>query len=282
MPGSENDIKTKIALGKKLYFEKRLSKNNTQSCNSCHNLDNGKNGVDNQPTSKGAFGKRGGRNSPTVWNAGLHIAQFWDGRASDLKAQAKGPILNPIEMAMSSEKAVIDKLGKIKEYPALFKAAFPKASNALTYDNLAEAIAAFERTLITRDRLDKFISGDAKALSQKEQIGLDKFIATGCVACHSGNLLGGRSYMKMGLANKYENIQDFGRYSVTEKDEDRYKFKVPSLRNIANTAPYFHDGKAKTLGDAVTQMAWLQLGKKLSTNDISSIVTFLTALNKIN
>jgi cytochrome c peroxidase len=278
MPGFENVTKEQIELGKLLYFDKRLSVNDQQACNSCHVLDNNGPGVDNKPVSDGALpGKKGERNSPTVLNAGFHIAQFWDGRAKDLVEQAKGPILNPVEMAMPSEVAVVKKISAIQEYKDLFPKAFPNEKEAITYENIAKAIAAFESTLITKDRFDDFLKGDAKSLTPEEQKGLKTFMDVGCIQCHNGALLGGNSYQKMGKLNPYET-KDLGRYNVTKKEEDKYMFKVPSLRNVALTAPYFHDGQAKTLEDAVKQMAWLQLNKKLTDEEVQSIVAFLKSL----
>jgi cytochrome c peroxidase len=236
-------------------------------------------GVDNEPTSPGAFGKRGGRNSPTVLNAGFHMAQFWDGRAADLAAQAKGPILNPGEMAMPSEEEVVKKLSAVPEYPKAFAKAFPADAKPITYDNIAKAIAAFERTLVTHDRFDDFLKGNDSALNSAEINGLNTFVSTGCIACHNGPLLGANSYQKMGAVNPYSNTEDIGRASVTKSDDDKFKFKVPSLRNIALTAPYFHDGKSPNLEDAVRQMAWLQLGRKLEDSDAKSIAVFLSALS---
>ncbi len=279
MPGSEKDSPALVALGKKLYFEKRLSANNSQSCNSCHQVDGGKSGVDMEPTSPGAFGKRGGRNSPTTLNAGFHLAQFWDGRAADLAAQAKGPILNPGEMAMPSEAAVVEKLSSIGAYPKAFAKAFPGEANALTYDNLAKAIAAFERTLVTHDRVDDFLKGNDKALTAAELKGLETFVAVGCTTCHNGPAIGGNGFRKVGAVNPYKNLADKGRIEVTKEEEDLHVFKVPSLRNIALTAPYFHDGAMRSLAEAVREMAWLQLGQKLDDDQVQSIVTFLRALN---
>jgi len=279
MPGAEKDSEAQIALGKELYFDKRLSANNSQSCNSCHAVDKKLGGVDNEPTSPGAFGKRGGRNSPTVLNAGFHMAQFWDGRAADLAAQAKGPILNPGEMAMPSEEEVVKKLSVVPEYPKAFAKAFPADAKPITYDNIAKAIAAFERTLVTHDRFDDFLKGNDSALNSAEINGLNTFVSTGCIACHNGPLLGANSYQKMGAVNPYSNTEDIGRASVTKSDDDKFKFKVPSLRNIALTAPYFHDGKSPNLEDAVRQMAWLQLGRKLEDSDAKSIAVFLSALS---
>ena len=281
MPGADNDTPEKIALGKELYFEKALSINGTQSCNSCHDVTNGNLGVDNKPTSPGAEGKLGGRNSPSSVNAGFHVAQFWDGRAKDLKEQAKGPILNPIEMGLPDEATALKKLAATNDYPAKFAKVF--GENGLTYDNMAEAIAAFERTLISRDRFDQFQNGDVAALSADEQKGLETFISTGCTACHSGIALGGNSYQKLGAVKPYmpngkENT-DLGRYEATKKEADKNMFKVPSLRNVSKTGPYFHDGQVKTLEEAIKIMASIQLGKDLNDEDVKSIATFLNALS---
>jgi cytochrome c peroxidase len=277
MPGAEKDTKAKVELGEKLYFEKAMSINNTQSCNSCHRVDENLGGVDNLPFSPGAEGKLGGRNAPTTLNAGLHIAQFWDGRAPDLAAQAKGPVLNPIEMGMPDETLVLKRL-KDANYEPLFKKAFPDAETLITYDNYAEAVAAFERTLITRDRFDDFLGGDLAALSGREKGGLRTFMEVGCTDCHQGALLGGDRYEKMGEAEAYANTKDVGRFEVTKKEEDKFFFKVPSLRNIAITGPYFHDGQAKTLADAVKQMASLQRGEELQPQQVEAIVVFLKSL----
>lgn len=280
MPGADQDSAAKIRLGERLYFETALSINGTQSCNSCHRVDGLKPGVDNEPTSPGALGKRGDRNSPSVWNAGFHIAQFWDGRAADLKEQAKGPILNPIEMGLPDEQTAITQLEKAG-YVAAFKAVYTEEEAPLNYGNVADAIAAFERTLITKDRFDGYLNGDNAALNTTEQQGLQDFISTGCIACHNGSLLGANSYQKMGAVNAYPNTHDLGRYAVTKQDSDRFVFKVPSLRDISRTAPYFHDGKATTLEQAVKDMAWYQLGQKLSDEKVQSITAFLRSLDNI-
>ena len=278
MPGAENDSPALISLGEKLYFETALSINGEQSCNSCHQINNQGAGVDNNPTSPGALkGRFGDRNSPTVLNAGFHLAQFWDGRAADLKEQAKGPILNPVEMAVPDEATAVKRL-RDAGYESAFSETFPGQKNALNYDNVAAAIAAFERTLITRDRFDEFLKGDDSALTGPEKQGLKTFISTGCIACHSGALLGGSMYQKMGSVHPYANSEDKGREAVTGNASDRYVFKVPSLRDISRTAPYFHDGAVATLDEAVKQMAWLQLGRELSDADTASIVAFLKAL----
>ena len=277
MPDSEHDTPHRIALGEKLYFEKGLSANDSQSCNSCHKLERA--GVDNLPTSSGAFGKFGNRNSPTTLNAGFHVAQFWDGRAPHLQAQAKGPILNPGEMAMPSADAVIKKLSKDKKYVDLFALAFPK--DGMTYENLGEAIAAFERTLITRDRFEDFVRGDANALSIEEKRGLQTFMDSGCSACHNGATFGGKAFMKVGIVHPYPT-DDLGRYNVTKQESDKYVFKVPSLKNVALTAPYFHDGKVATLEEAVEKMAYHQLGRELSKEDVVLIAKFLGTLSDKN
>ena len=278
MPGSENDTPERIALGKKLYFEKRLSINDKQSCASCHLLENGFAGVDNLPTSPGAKGDMGTRNSPTVLNAGWQDSQFWDGRAEDLVEQAKGPILNPIEMGMPDEKTVENKIRDIAEYQKDFVKVFPNDKPAITYQNIAEAIAAFERTLITPGRFDDFMTGDATALSEVEQRGLRAFMKLDCKSCHDGKLLGGETYEPLGKENPYENQTDQGMYTVTKDEDDRMFFKVAALRNVALTAPYFHDGKIETLDEAVRKMGKLQLDEELTDQQVNDIVSFLKAL----
>lgn len=277
MPGAEKDTAALVKLGKELYFEKALSKNNSQSCNSCHRVDGKGGGVDNEATSPGAFGKRGGRNSPTTLNAGFQFAQFWDGRAEDLKAQAKGPVLNPVEMAMPAEAEVVSRLGAMAKYGELFRAAFPGQAQPVTYDNMAHAIAAFERTLVTHDRFDTFLKGDDKALSATELKGLNEFLTLGCTTCHYGPVIGGQVYQKIGLVNPYPT-DDKGRSEITKDEDDHFKFKVPMLRNIAITQPYFHKGQVATLDDAVRKMAWHQLGKELSKDQADALVAFLHAL----
>jgi cytochrome c peroxidase len=203
MPGSENDSAERIALGKKLYFEKRLSVNDKQSCASCHRLEDGFAGVDNLPTSPGARGEQGTRNSPTVLNAGWQDSQFWDGRAEDLVEQAKGPILNPIEMGMPDEQTVEQKLLDIAEYRDAFALAFPDAEPAITYQNIAEAIAVFERTLITPSRFDDFLKGDVSILNAAEQRGLRAFIKLDCKSYHDGKLLGGETDEPLGKEHPF-------------------------------------------------------------------------------
>lgn len=277
MPGAEKDTPALVKLGKELYFEKALSKNNSQSCNSCHRVDEKRGGVDNEATSPGAFGKRGGRNSPTTLNAGFQFAQFWDGRAADLPAQAKGPVLNPVEMAMADEAEVLSRLGGMKKYEEGFKAAFPGDAKPLTYDHMAQAIAAFERTLVTHDRFDEFLKGNDRALNTAEQQGLKEFLTQGCTTCHYGPVIGGQVYQKIGLVKPFPT-DDKGRVEITKDEDDQFKFKVPMLRNIALTHPYFHKGQVATLDEAVKKMAWHQLGKELSEDQVKSLVAFLKTL----
>lgn len=269
-----------VRLGRALYFSPQLSLNRTQSCNSCHPVDAGKPGTDRLATSPGALETPGRRNTPTVFNADLHIAQFWDGRSATLEEQAVGPILNPIEMAMPDATAVEARArsGEIVDR-ALFTAAFPTERDPFTLSHVARAIAAFERTLRTRDRFDSFIEGHAGALTSREKEGLSLFFDTGCASCHGGPLLGGDKFQKLGIIHRYSNENDRGRFEVTASEIDEFVFKVPALRNVALTSPYFHDGAVPTLDGAVDRMAWLQLGKKLTPAEREAIVAFLESLS---
>lgn len=279
MQGADQDSPELIELGRKLYFDTELSVNRTQSCNTCHRVDGGRAGVDHEKTSPGALkGTLGDRNTPTVLNAGFHVAQFWDGRAADLAEQAKGPILNPVEMGMPTAAEVEQRIRVLPHYQQAFAKTFG-AEAEISYDNIAKAIAAFERTLVTQDRFDEWQRGDDSALTAQEQRGLQTFVNSGCVACHSGPLLGGHMYQKMGLVHAYADTQDKGRMVVTGKLQDEYVFKVPALRNIADTAPYFHDGEVATLEEAIRQMAWLQLGRRLSDEQVADISAFLRSLS---
>ena len=265
----------KIELGRALFYDPRLSKNHDISCNSCHGLDAF--GVDGEPTSPGHRGQRGDRNSPTVYNAALHVAQFWDGRAADVEEQAKGPVLNPIEMAMPGEAQVVAVLRSIPGYTPLFEAAFPDDPDPIDYDNMARAIGAFERRLLTPSPFDAFLAGDAAALDADERLGLETFMNVGCSTCHNGAIVGGNSYRKLGLVKPYPTA-DPGRFRVTAREADRGVFKVPSLRNIDETGPYFHDGSIEDLEDAVTRMGEHQLGKALSDDEVWTILAFLESL----
>ena len=279
----------KVELGKILYHDPRLSSSGTVSCASCHNIMAG--GEDNRSGSVGVKAQIGGRSAPTVWNSAFNATQFWDGRAPSLEAQAKGPVTNPIEMGMKSWDDVVARLKLIPGYSDLFAKAFT-GSDVVTADNAAKAIAAYERTLITPNSpYDKYAKGDLTALSEQQQRGLQTFSETGCASCHSGpgfngsqNGQGAGDYIKFpGIENgaleaQYGFSKDLGRYEVTKNDADKHLFKVPTLRNIALTAPYFHNGKVKTLEDAVSIMAKTQLGKDLSPQQVGDIVAFLNGL----
>lgn len=277
MPSKTNPITpAKIELGRMLYFDKRFSKNHDVSCNSCHDL--ARFGVDNEPTSPGHKGLRGDRNSPTVYNAAGHFAQFWDGRAADVEAQAKGPVLNPVEMAMPDEASVLKVIRSIPGYSEPFKKAFPGEADPITYDNFAKAIGAFERKLVTPSRFDAWLKGDDAALTAGEKTGLKLFVENGCVACHTGTYLGGGMYQKLGLVKAWPNLTDKGRGKETKNPAEDYFFKVPSLRNIEKTGPYLHDGSVKDLTEMVKLMATHQAGRTMADADAASIVTFLKSL----
>lgn len=266
----------KVALGRQLYYEKRLSKNHDLSCNSCHDL--ARYGVDGAKFSTGHKKQLGGRNSPSVYMAAGHIAQFWDGRAKDVEEQAGGPMVNPVEMALPDHKRAEAVLQSIAGYVETFARAFPGEKQPITIKNITAAIAAFERQLVTPSRFDKYLGGEEIALNDVEKAGLVKFLDTGCVACHSGTLLGGTGFQKLGAVKPWPNAQDTGRAQVSKNDADRFLFKVPSLRNVAKTAPYFHDGSSTELSDAIRKMATHQLGRDLSDADVQSIAAFLESL----
>ena len=271
----------KVKLGKMLFFDPRLSGSQLISCNTCHNL--GMGGDDNLETSTGHGWAKGPRNAPTVLNAVFNIAQFWDGRAKDLKAQAKGPVQAGVEMHNTPD-VVVATLKSIPEYVAAFKAAFPKAADPVTFDNMARAIEDFEATLITPDSpFDKFLKGDAGALNAKEKKGLALFIEKGCAACHQGVNIGGQAYFPFGVAEKPGSDilppGDKGRFKVTKAKEDEFAFRAGPLRNIALTAPYFHSGKVWSLKQAVAIMGDTQLGKGALTDaDVEAITAFLKTL----
>ena len=264
-----------VELGKKLYFDPRLSKSGFISCNSCHNLSMG--GSDNLKSSIGHNWQKGPINSPTVLNSSLNLAQFWDGRAKDLKAQAGGPIANPGEMAFTHELAVAV-LQSIPGYVAEFRQVF--GSDKVDIDRITQAIAAFEETLATpNSRFDQWLKGNRKALSKSELEGYALFKDSGCVACHNGSAVGGNSFQKMGVVEPYKASSPAeGRVAVTGKDADRFSFKVPTLRNVELTYPYFHDGAADTLSEAVDTMGRVQLGRKFSPEENAKIVAFLKTL----
>lgn len=290
-PTDNPSTPAKVELGRRLYFDPRLSADGTVSCNSCHGLDTG--GVDGKPVSTGVGGKQGGRNSPTVWNAAFNSTQFWDGRAASLEAQAQGPVTNPVEMAMKDADAVAARLKAIPDYAPAFAAAFPDDPQP-TLANVGRAIAAFERTLITPgSAYDRYEQGDKTALTAQQQRGLATFSEVGCVACHSGPAFNGPqaslppgtgfyqrfpTYPDSPLVAKYALNKDQGRYEVTHDEADRHLFKVPTLRNVALTAPYFHTGSVPTLSEAVRVMGKVQLHRDLTDEQVADIVAILGAL----
>ncbi|MGS0727933.1 cytochrome-c peroxidase, partial [Shewanella sp. 0m-11] len=265
----------KVELGKMLFFEPRLSKSGFISCNSCHNLSTG--GVDALPTSIGHNWQEGPINSPTVLNAEYGLAQFWDGRAKDLKEQAAGPIANPKEMGFTHELAV-DTVRSMPAYQARFETVYD--SKTISMDMITDAIAEFEKTLVTPNApFDLYLQGDKDAISEQAKAGYQLFKDKGCVSCHNGPAVGGTMYMKMGLVKPFHTDNPAeGRKAVTGKEADKFVFKVPTLRNIELTYPYFHDGSVWELEEAVNTMADIQLGQKLSDKEVKEMVAFLNSL----
>ncbi len=277
VPSKDNDLtEARIDLGRMLYYENRISKGQQLSCNSCHRLD--AYGQDNLPFSPGHDGTLGGRSSPTTYNAALHIAQFWDGRAPSVEEQAKGPVLNPVEMGMPDAGFVVQVLKSMPGYVDAFAAAFPGEADPVNYDNFGKAIGAFERKLLTPSRWDDFLRGQEDALTDEEKGGFEAFAKAGCVTCHNGAGVGGHMYQKLGLVKAWPDLKDEGRAAETKEASDKFMFKVPSLRNSTETGPYLHDGSVKDLATIVKMMAEYQLGKTLSDAETESIVAFLQAL----
>jgi cytochrome c peroxidase len=270
----------RVDLGKMLYFEPRLSESHTISCNSCHLI--GLGGVDMTETSIGHRWQLGPRNAPTVLNAVFNTAQFWDGRAKDLEEQAGGPLANPIEMG-TTEQHVVEQLKGIPGYAAIFKRAFPEQAEPITFDNVRNAIALFEATLLTPNApFDRYLNGDQTAMTTEQQQGLKLFIEKGCTGCHNGINVGGGTYAPFGVVERpgadFLPPTDKGRFEVTKTVTDEYVFKVPTLRNIALTPPYFHSGKSWDLRQAVAVMGSSQLGIALADSEIDQITSFLEAL----
>jgi cytochrome c peroxidase len=270
----------KVALGALLFFDPRISATHSISCASCHNI--GLGGADNSPTSAGFHGTRGGRNSPTVFNSVFNFAQFWDGRAADLEQQAGGPMVNPVEMA-SPKSHVAKQLEALPQYRVAFAKVFPGDAAPVSLANAQKAIAVFEATLITPNApFDRYLRGDVAALDANQKAGLSLFMKTGCAACHSGVNLGGSMYAKFGAVappdEKYRPAGDRGRGGVTGKPADDGVYKVPTLRNIALTAPYFHTGSEQDLAKVIDVMARAQLGKSLIPSEVAQIQAFLGTL----
>ena len=266
----------KVTLGRILYYDPRLSANQKISCNTCHPLD--AYGAEGKKVSTGFKNQQGNRNAPTVYNAAGHFVQFWDGRAPTVEEQAKGPITNPIEMAMPSHAAAVQVIKSMPEYVALFQTAFPTDRDPITYNNMALAIGAFERGLVTPSRWDAFLQGDQSALTAAEKSGFNTFAATGCQWCHNGPYLGGSAYQKLGVVKPWPNQTDQGVYQLTKDDVDKMVFKVPSLRNINRTSPYFHDGSVAGLDQAIRMMAVHQRGVDLSAAQVKSIAAWMESL----
>jgi cytochrome c peroxidase len=290
IPADNPQSDAKVQLGKTLFFDPRFSEHGTLSCNSCHNVMSG--GDDNRPNSIGMHDARGERSAPTVWNAAFYSTQFWDGRAATLEEQAKGPVQNPIEMGMADLSEAMARLSRISGYNPMFEAAFPAEDNPVTADNAAKAVAAFERTLITPNSpYDRYAKGDHSALTKQQVRGMNTFAETGCTTCHSGpNFSGPSLAMGTGFFMKfpsfpgsdydaqYRLLDDTGRHQATKRDEDKHLWRVPTLRNIALTAPYFHNGSVPTLDEAVRVMAKTQLNKELTDVQAADIVAFLSGL----
>jgi cytochrome c peroxidase len=269
----------KVQLGEEMFHDPRLSADDTVSCASCHDLTNG--GVDGLAKPVGIGGAEGAINTPTVFNSAYNFTQFWDGRAETLEEQAAGPVHNPVEMGSNWDE-VVPKLKRDQRIRDAFEAIYP---DGITGDNIVDAIATFERTLVTVDApFDRFLKGDTTAISTEAARGYALFQAYGCAACHQGVNVGGNMYQTMGAMGDYFGDRghiepsDLGRFGVTGRDRDRHVFKVPSLRMVAHTAPYFHDGSAKTLKDAVKNMATYQLGRDIDDDDVTSIIEFLKSL----
>lgn len=289
IPADNPQSAEKIHLGKELFFDARLSKDGTISCNSCHSVMGS--GTDNRPNAVGIGGQHGNRSAPTVWNAAFLSVQFWDGRAPTLEAQAKGPLTNPIEMGMPSEAAVIARVKKIPGYVDEFGKVFP-GDNSVDIDNLARAIASYERTLVTPNSpYDRWVGGETMALSPAAERGMMTAVSVGCIDCHSGPAMAGPTqpsgqgnfevfptFQNSAFVLKYHFLDDNGLGAQTHQPRDNHRWRIPTWRNIALTAPYFHNGAVATLDEAVRVMGETQLGTKLNEGQVSDIVEFLNAL----
>lgn len=274
LPTSIPYDKEKAMLGKQLYMDTSLSKDGKVSCNTCHDLK--KYGVDNEIFSIGADGVLDEPfNSPTTFNSVFNFVQFWDGKAKNLADQAKNPFINPKEMALKDEAEVVKRV----EANAKYKASFDKIYGEITMQNITDAIAEFEKTLITPNApFDRYLNGDENAISSQAKRGWEAFKSNGCVACHQGQNVGGTMYQKIGIFEPYPNQENLGRYEITKIESDKMVFKVPSLRNVAKTAPYYHDGSIPTLDACVQFMAYYQLGRFLDQQTVDDIVAFLESL----
>ncbi|WP_177431818.1 cytochrome-c peroxidase [Suttonella ornithocola] len=273
----------KVALGKELFYDTRLSKNNNQNCASCHELSDKGYGTDLAPTSTGSLGSLGVRNSPTVYNSVFNFTQFWDGRAAHLAEQAQGPVVNPIEMSMANWD---EAAAKIKDDPKYQKQFSTLYNGEISMNTITDAIAEFEKTLITPNSpFDRWLKGDENALTEEQKLGYERFKQYGCIACHQGRNVGGNMYQKFGILKDItQNTQfpglgkDLGRFDITGNDADKHFFRVPSLRLVVKTPPYFHDGSVNTLDEAVKIMIEYQLGREVPQQDVDAIIAFLHSL----
>ena len=290
-PADNPTTPEKVALGKMLYHDPRISSTGSVACASCHSVMGG--GTDNRSVSMGVHGKTGRRNAPTVWNAAFQSAQFWDGHSPNLEDQAKGPVTNPVEMGMKDWGATVKRLRAIPGYKTPFARVFG-GDDPVTDDNAAKAIAAYERTLITPDSpYDRYVKGNKAALNAQQLRGMQRFEKTGCATCHSGPAFNGvtafpaaqgvfrkfPTFTDSAYVKKYGLVADQGRYETTKRSEDRHMWRVPTLRNLGETAPYFHNGTVKSLDEAVRVMAKTQLNKDLGADEVHDIVAFLGALD---
>jgi cytochrome c peroxidase len=270
------NTKEQVALGHELFFDRRLSLGQKTACQDCHVL--ARYGVDGKPVPTGNEGAQGLRNTPTVFNVGGHWLFFWDGRANSLEEQAKGPLLNVVEMALETEAQGLEVLRSMPEYTAAFDRAFPDSKEpALNFENLVGALAAYQRHLVTPGPWDRFLAGDDEAIPKDALRGFVLMVHHGCVACHSGILMAG-GIEKLGARHPWPNQKDLGRYQSSGNEFEKMRFRAPSLRNVARTAPYFHDASEATLPGAVRKMAHHQLGVDLSNREVDSIVAFLDTL----
>ena len=266
----------RVALGRLLFHDPRLSKNQDASCSTCHVLTNF--GMDGRATSSGAEGQGGRRNTPSVLNAATHVAQFWDGRAITVEAQAVAALTDPVEMGMADEQAVVDAISRVPRYVEMFHQSFPGEERPISLHNVGEAIGAFERGLVSQSRWDEFMAGDHAALSSREKEGFTLFQQRGCIVCHAGPQVGGMSFQKVGAIYPWPNQQDQGRAEITHFGPDRMVFKVPSLKNIAETGPYFHDGSTSDIQTAIRMMALHQLGIEIADEEVYAIEVWMRSM----
>ncbi|MBS2036565.1 cytochrome-c peroxidase [bacterium] len=265
-----------IDLGRRLFYEKQLSQNNTMSCNSCHDLRYGF-GADGRPVSPGAVSGRGTRNAPSVYHAALHVSQFWDGRSPDVEDQARFPMLEKVEMGMPSLDEVESRLRSNPDYVRRFAEAYPGQTQPVTWKNAMKAIGAFERGLVTPAAFDRYLQGDETALDSSQLRGLEHFMRLGCAECHEGAALGGGQLRKLGSKQAFAS-EDRGRFQVTHSSADDGVFKVPSLRNVCETAPYYHNGRVQKLEEAVVLMGRHECGQQLTPQQVNELCDFLTSL----